>query len=138
MRIFCLILLSISASYAAVPLTDNVLFAFEKCKSLSVDLDKGQLKEAVATSFDVRCEKDADKKNDLICSFYDTGSNKPLSKETFTGGSDLGVAEIKDKDGRKIKFLIGKQFASYESGPEQKVCAGIFIFEKEALKRKGP
>lgn len=138
MRIFCLILLSISASYAAVPLTDNVLFAFEKCKSLSVDLDKGQLKEALAASFDVRCEKDADKKNELTCSFYDTGSSKPLSKETFTGGSDLGVAEIKDNAGRKIKFLIGKQFASYESGPEQKVCAGIFIFEKEALKRKSP
>ena len=138
MRIFCLILIFISSAYAAVPLTDNVLFAFEKCKSLSVDLEKGQLKEAVTTSFDVRCEKDSDKKNDLVCSFHDTGSSKPLSKETFTGGSDLGVAELKDKEGRKIKFLIGKQYASYESGPEQKVCAGIFIFEKEALKRKGP
>jgi hypothetical protein len=85
----------------------------------------------------VKCERSQEKKEELLCSFYDTGSSKPLSKETFTGGSDLGVAELKDKAGRKIKFLIGKSFASYESGPEQKVCVGIFIFEKDALKRKG-
>jgi hypothetical protein len=136
LRILSLILLFITPAFAGVPLTDNVLFAFEKCKSLSVDLEKGQLKEAIAPSFDVRCEKVPETKEDLTCSFYDQGSTKALSKEAFTGSSDLGVAELKDKNGRKMKFLIGKGYASYESGTEQKVCIGIYIFEKEALKRK--
>jgi len=136
LRILSLFLLFMAPAFAGVPLTDNVLLAFEKCKSLSVDLEKGQLKEAPSPAFDVRCEKVPDTKEDLICSFYDTGSSKALSKEAFTGSSDLGVAELKDKTGKKIKFLIGKSFASYESGPEQKVCIGIYIFEKEALKRK--
>ena len=136
MRILSLIFLFITPAFAGVPLTDNILFAFEKCKFLSVDLEKGTLKEAVASSFDVRCEKVPETKEDLSCSFYDPGSTKALSKEEFTGSSDLGVAELKDKTGKKMKFLIGKSFASYESGPEQKVCIGIYIFEKEALKRK--
>lgn len=136
MRILSLLLLFITPAFAGVPLTDNILLAFEKCKALSVDLEKGQLKEGPAAAFDVRCEKVPDTKEELLCSFYDPGSNKALSKETFTGSSDLGVAEIKDKTGKKMKFLIGKSFASYESGPEQKVCIGIYIFEKDALKRK--
>lgn len=123
-------------AFAGVPLTDNVLFAFEKCKSLSVDLEKGTLKEAPSVAFDVRCEKIPDTKEDLSCSFYDQGSSKALSKESFMGSSDLGVAELKDKTGKKMKFLIGKNYASYESGSEQKVCIGIYIFEKDALKRK--
>lgn len=130
-----LFLTSLNA-FAGVPLTDNVLFAFEKCKSLSADLEKGQLKEAPSTAFDVRCEKVADKKDELTCAFYDPGSSKALSKETFSGGSDLGVAELTDGKGKKIKFLIGKGYASYESGPELKACVGIYIFEKDALKRK--
>jgi len=136
LRILSLILLFMAPAFAGVPLTDNVLLAFEKCKSLSVDLEKGQLKEAPAAAFDVRCEKVPDTKEDLLCAFYDQGSSKALSKESFTGSSDLGVAELKDKTGKKMKFLIGKSYASYESGPEQKVCIGIYIFEKDALKRK--
>lgn len=131
-------LLAIPVLAQATPLPDNVLFAFEKCKTLSVDLEKGQLKEAPADAFDVRCEKktEPESKSDLTCSFYDTGSNKVLRKETFSGGSELGKAEIRDDKGTKIKFLIGKGYASYESGTEQKVCVGIYIFEKDALKQK--
>lgn len=130
-----LILLFLSFSvFSAVPLKDNILFGFEKCKALSVDLEKGQLKESVTSSFDVHCrKKDA---LELDCIFYETGSSKKISQEKFSGGSDLGVGELKDKEGRKIRFLIGKNYASFESGPEQKVCIGIFIFEKEALKAK--
>lgn len=130
-----LLLLFLSFSvFSAVPLKDNILFGFEKCKALSVDLEKGQLKESVSSSFDVHCrKKDA---LELDCIFYETGSSKKISQEIFSGGSDLGVGELKDKEGRKIRFLIGKNYASFESGPEQKVCIGIFIFEKEALKAK--
>ena len=131
-----LLLIFIVPAASAVPLSDNVLFAFEKCKSLAVDLGKGQLREASAAAFDVRCVRVPEKKGELVCAFFDPGSTKPLSKETFTGGSELGEAEIKDQHGRKIKFLIGKGFASYESGPELKACVGIYIFEQDALKRK--
>ena len=127
------VFLSVSA-FGAVPLKDNILFGFEKCKSLSVDLEKGQLKETVTSSFDVHCRKKGDL--ELECTFYETGSSKKLSQENFTGGSDLGVGELKDIKGRKIRFLIGKNFASYESGSEQKVCIGIHIFEKDAMKVK--
>lgn len=136
LSLFFILFVSTSASAALTPLTDNVLFAFEKCKSLSADLEKGQLKEAPSAAFDVRCEKSSEKKDELACSFYDPGSSKTLSKETFSGGSDLGEATLTDKAGRKIKFLIGKGYASYESGPELKACVGIFIYEKDALKRK--
>jgi hypothetical protein len=130
------ILLTTSALAGVVPLTDNVLFAFEKCKSLSVDLQKGQLKEAPAPTFDLHCSRSKEVKTDFDCAYFDTGSDKKLSQETYSGGSELGVAELKDKTGKKLKFLIGKGFASYESGPEQKVCIGIFIFEQDALKQK--
>jgi hypothetical protein len=132
---FFLILMAISASAAGVvPVNDNILFAFEKCKELSVNLEKGQLRESLNSSFDLHCRKKD--KLEFQCSYFDTGSSKKLNEETFTGGSDLGVGEFKNKSGSRIKFLIGKNFASYESGKELKACAGIFIFEKDALKRK--
>lgn len=121
-------------AFSAVPLRDNVLFGFEKCKSLSVDLEKGQLKEAVSSSFDLHCKKK--EALTMSCDFFETGSSKKIEEHTFTGGSDLGVAELVDGKGRKIRFLIGKNYASYESGPEQKVCIGIYLFEKDALKAK--
>jgi hypothetical protein len=135
MKIFItLLLLTVQAS-AAVPLRDNILFAFERCKALSVDLEKGLLKEVPVTSFDLHCKK-IDDKLDYQCTFFPTGSNKQSKQEQFTGGSELGVAELGNPLGSKIKFLIGKKYASYESGSEQKVCAGIFIFEQDALKQK--
>jgi hypothetical protein len=139
MKIYTLILLSFcytSQALALVPLTDNVLFAFEKCKALSVDLEKGQLKEAMTSSFDIHCLKKNENPQHFQCTYFDTGSNNKVKEELFTGGSDLGVAELKNGTDKKIKFLIGKSFAAFESGSEQKVCAGIYLFEKEALKRR--
>lgn len=120
----------------AVPLSDNVLFAFEKCKTLSVDLEKGLLKESPADAFDIHCQKISDNPKGLKCSFFEQGSTKKIMEDIFTGGSELGAAELTDKNNRKIRFLIGKNFASYESGSELKACAGIHIFEKDALKKK--
>lgn len=139
MRLYCaLFMLAFMASetFAAVPLSDNILFAFEKCKSLSVDLEKGQLKEAVSSSFDLHCLRKNENPLEFKCSYFDAGSDKKLKDETFTGGSDLGVAELKNGSDKRIKFLIGKSFASFEAGSELKLCAGIYLFEKDALKRR--
>lgn len=135
MKIFLLTIFIVSNTFAApVAMTDNVLFGFEKCKSLSVDLTKGLLIEAPSASFDMHCKKET--AMDFVCDYFETGGNTKIHQEKFTGGSDLGAANLESKNGKKIKFLIGKKFASYESGPEQKVCIGIYIFEKDALKRK--
>ncbi len=120
----------------AVPLKDNILFAFERCKTLSVNLEKGQLAETVTSSFDLHCKQTEGKPLEFICAMYDAGADKKLSESVFTGGSNLGKAELNDNEGRKLQFLIGKGFASYQSGFDQRVCAGIFIFERDALKQK--
>lgn len=138
MLILKLLIIFSFSSFAAdvVPLKDNILFAFERCKTLAVNLEKGQLAETVTSSFDLHCKQNVSSPLEFSCDTFDTGSNKKLSQAVFTGGSNLGKAELNDKAGRKIEFLIGKGFASYQSGPEQKVCAGIFIFERDALKQK--
>lgn len=137
MRLISFLFLITTPVFAGVvPLKDNILFAFEKCKTLSVDLHKGQLKEAVASSFDVHCKRVADSKLDFNCDFFETGSDKKTSTSVFSGGSDLGKGELKDKEGQKISFLIGKNYASFESATEHKACIGIFIFEEDALKQK--
>lgn len=137
MRIlFLLVLVTTPLQGRVVALKDNLLFAFEKCKSLSVDLHKGQLKEAVVSSFDLHCRKSSDKDLELKCEFFETGSQKKSEEVVFSGGSELGEGELKDKKGRTIKFLIGKGFASFEDPSAHKVCVGIFLFEKEALKKK--
>jgi hypothetical protein len=135
LRILSILLLLSTSVWATVPLKDNLLFAFEKCKSISVDLHKGQLKEAVVSSFDAHCIRDDKKPLNFKCNFFDTGDDKITSTEVFKGGSDLGVGELKSDKGSKIKFVIGKGFASFEAGEEQKACAGIFLFEKEALEK---
>lgn len=134
--LFFLVFVTTPLFGGVVALKDNLLFAFEKCKSLSVDLHKGQLKEAVVSSFDVHCRKDAAKKLELKCDFFETGSQKKSEEAVFTGGSELGEGQLKDKKGRTIKFLIGKGYASFEDPSEHKVCVGIFLFEREALKRR--
>ena len=112
------------------------MFAFEKCKALSVDLEKGQLKEtAAAPPFDLHCARVKEDPAALKCFSFDPGSDKKLSEETFTGGSELGVAELKDKNGTKIRFLIGKTYASYENLMDHKVCVGIYLFEQDAIKK---
>lgn len=136
MRILNLFFIFLSFQTHAVPLRDNILFAFEKCKTLSVDLEKGQLKESVSPAFDLHCAKIKDAPETIKCFYFDPGTDKKLGEEIFSGGSELGVAELKDKKGTKLKFLIGKTFASYENPEENKVCAGIYLFEQEALKKK--
>lgn len=131
-----LILLLISFANANVPLKDNILFGFEKCKALSVDLENGQLKEALSSSFDLHCKKKGTL--EFSCDYFDTGSNKVLKTEEYTGGSDLGVGELKNAAGNKIRFLIGKSYASFESATDHKVCIGIYLFEQDALKKKAP
>ena len=131
-----ILLLSFNFANASVPLKDNILFGFEKCKALAVDLENGQLKEAVSSSFDLHCKK---KDNlEFSCDYFDTGSNKVLKIEEFSGGSDLGVGELKNTAGNKIRFLIGKTYASYEAVTDHKVCIGIYLFEQDALKKKAP
>jgi len=120
----------------AVPIKDNILFAFEKCKELGIDLDKGQLKESLTSTFDMVCKKTPPSDSDFICDYFETGSQHKLSTEAFSGGSELGIADLKSKAGKRIKFLIGKQFASYESSIDHKVCIGIYLFEQDALKKK--
>ena len=115
---------------------DNILFAFEKCKELGIDLDKGQLKESKSSSFDMVCHKISNLELEFNCDYFETGSRLKLSSESFIGGSDLGIAELKSKSGKRLKFLIGKQFASYESSLDHKVCIGIYLFEQDALKKK--
>lgn len=124
------------SSLGGVPLKDNVLFAFEKCKMLVPDLEKGQLKETVESSFDLHCKKSSER--EFKCEYYEASSNKKQNTETFAGDSDLGVAGLKSADGKMIKFLIGKNFATYSSGTELKACVGIYIFEQDALKKKSP
>ncbi|MFP5386230.1 MAG: hypothetical protein ACLGHN_09135 [Bacteriovoracia bacterium] len=138
MKKFILIFLILTAPAMAgvVPLKDNFLVAFEKCKSLSVNLERGQLKEAVVSSFDLHCMKVSGEPFQMKCEFFENQTDKKTEESLFTGGSELGVAAFSDKQGRKIKFLIGKQFASFESPEENKVCAGIYLFEKDALKKK--
>lgn len=119
----------------AVPLKDNVLFAFEKCKALTVDLEKGQLTEAYTESFDLHCSKSTGEL-EFSCIRFDSKSNQRLGEETFKGGSELGKAQLLGRDGRRITFLIGKGFAAFEAPAEHKACVGIYLFEQDALKKK--
>lgn len=130
---FIFLFITVPAWSGTVPFKDNLLFGFEKCKSLSVDLKKGLLKEAISPSFDMVCKRKEG--NELNCEYFETGSSTKISSGVFRGGSELGEAELKDNEGRIIKFLIGKNFASFESGPEQKVCIGIYLFEQDAIKK---
>ena len=125
-----------SVQAGVVPLKDNILFAFERCKVLSVDLQKGRLNVATVPAFDLHCRQTPENKLEFKCDAFEGASNKKLTSEIYLGGSNLGEAELKSNKGSKIKFLIGKSFASYESAIENKTCAGIFIFEQDALKQK--
>lgn len=87
-------------------------------------------------AFDLHCKRTS-QALELKCEFFETGGEKVKRSEIFTGGSDLGVASLTTATGLRLRFLIGKSFAAYESGPEQKVCAGIYLFEEEARKRRG-
>jgi len=123
-----------------VPLSDNVVFAFEKCKTLSVDLEKGLLVESLSPSFDLHCKKISDSMNSngLLCDLFREGSNKKNEQIRFTGGSDLGRAQLKSDTGMSINFLVGKKYASFsnQSEHQSQMCAGFFLFEKELMQKK--
>ena len=132
-----MLILSFSFPLFAVPLTDHVMFAFEKCKSLSYDLKKGELKEASQLApFDLHCKKRAQDEFVLDCSYFQLESNAVSHKEVFQGESQLGEAVLKSSDGVQIKFFIGKKFAAYIDPKKLQVCMGIYVFEKDALKKK--
>jgi hypothetical protein len=135
--VFILLLPSkVLASAPLVSIKDNVLLAFEKCKSLSVNLEKGQLIEGRSPSFDLVCKKINGSETDFSCEFFEAGSSKKYSEEKFTGGSNLGVAELRSSSGAKVRFLFGKSFASFESPADFKACLGFYLFEKDALKEQ--
>lgn len=137
LKYITIIFISLPVFAKPVPIKDNILFGFEKCKELSVDLEKGQLIEAKSSSFDLHCKKIAGEAMNFKCGFFETGSSNKFHESIFTGGSNLGIGELKDTEGQRLSFLIGKTFASFESGAKgNKVCAGVFIFEQEALKQK--
>lgn len=135
MIIYFFLIFSVLSFSASIPLNDNILFAFEKCKTLSVDLNKGLLKEEIVKGFDVHCQKIINTQFDFDCDFFETSSSQKIERIKFLGGSDLGVASLVNESHQRINFLIGKNFASFESDKEKKVCIGIYIFEKEALKK---
>ncbi len=131
-----LFVLFLSFSLGAAPLKDNVLFAFEKCKTLKADLDKGQLREESVAGFDLHCFKQIANVNELKCIAFDPGTDRKLNETVMTGGSELGEATLTDMEGAKIRFLIGKTYASYENPNAHKVCIGIHLFEEDAKKKK--
>lgn len=130
------LLFPILAFGATMPLQDNILFAFDRCKVLSVELKSGKWQESYAASFDIHCRKNSEDKNQMNCDFFATDSSKKLSQEIYKGGSELGAAELLGPEGKKITFLLGYKYASFESPSEKKICAGIYLFEQEALKKK--
>jgi len=119
-----------------MPIQDNILFAFDRCKVISVDLKSGKWQESFDSSFDIHCRKSTDEKKQMICDFFATDSSKKISQENYKGGSELGAAELLGPEGKKITFLLGHKYASFESPSEKKICAGIYLFEQEALKKK--
>jgi hypothetical protein len=87
-------------------------------------------------SFDVHCRKKSDDKHSLSCDFFEIGSNKKIKTQEFSGGTQLGEGILVSKEQDEIKFLIGKNHASFKNFKNHQVCIGIFIFEKEALNSK--
>jgi hypothetical protein len=133
MNVLFILFFAVNVFSKPLPLKDNLLFGFEKCRALSVDLEKGQITETPANTFDAVCRKKGDL--NFSCEFYETGSTKKISEDAFTGGSELGIGELKSATGQKITFLIGKPFASFSSWSEQKACVGVFYFELDARKK---
>ena len=135
-RLSILLLFPVLAFGSGMPVQDNILFAFDRCKTLSVDLKTGNWQESFARPFDLHCKRSSDDKFQLNCDFFATDSSKKLSQEVYKGGTDLGAADLSGPSGKKIRFLLGYKFASLESPSERMTCAGIYLFEQEALKKK--
>ena len=73
--------------------------------------------------------------NGLLCDLFREGSNKKNEQIKFTGGSELGRAQLKSDTGMSINFLVGKKYASLsnQSEHQSQMCAGFFLFEKEGV-----
>ena len=125
------------------PLGDNILFAFERCQTLSVDLKKAGLQVATVPGFDMHCVMNSSNVLEFKCDYIDVVTNKKMQLEVMSGGKKGSNVSLMSKGGTTIKFVIGNQNAYYmtaltdnESIQGSKVCSGIFLFEKEALKKK--
>ena len=132
-----------SAVYAAEvePLQDNVLFAFERCQSLSVDLKKPGITSNNLPGFDMHCKSGTGL--EFKCDYIDIKTNKRGQVEVFYGGKTGIKGILTSKGGTTLKFLTGQQSAYYETSltdneqiQGKKICSGIFLLEKEALKLK--
>lgn len=122
------------------PLGDNVLFAFDKCKVLYIDQQKPIIKTVDGPGFDIHCKESFGPKTQFKCDFFDTQSNKKTAQEALQGGRTDKVAQLTNAGGTRIDLSLKEGTAAYTSPLNNswgtRVCAGIFIFEKEALKRK--
>ena len=125
-------------------LNDNLLFAFDKCRTFNLNLKKTAIEEAHSRPFDLHCVQANTDKKLFKCDYFDTASNKKGDLENLTGGKVGKLGTLTSKGGTSIRFSLEKGSASYEviipseDGLEnsRKLCVGIFLFEKEALKRK--
>lgn len=142
-NLFIFGLLSSVEASDVLPLEDNMLFAFERCQTLTVDLKKGSLQSAAAPGFDIHCTNVPSNKLEYKCDYIDMKTNRKMQLEVLSGGKQDSNVNLASKGGTRIKFILGQQSAFYETPladneliQGSKVCAGIFLMEKEALKKK--
>lgn len=125
------------------PLEDNFLMAFDRCRSLGVNLQKGEMQVADLPSFDMHCISKESSSTEFKCDYIDVKTNKRTQLEILSGGKSGQDVSLSSIGGTKIKFRLGQQNAYFEtpltdneSIQGRKICAGIFLMEKEALKKK--
>lgn len=119
---------------------DNFLIAFDKCRSLAVNLKNGQVGEVHSSAFDVYCKING---IDATCDYFQPGETKRFESKGLKGGLDGETGIFKD-DKQMIKFDTKTNFAYFEGTPDlkgtkfqgKKICSGVFIFEREARKKK--
>ncbi|MGE3608375.1 MAG: hypothetical protein AB7I27_02215 [Bacteriovoracaceae bacterium] len=122
------------------PIGDNFLIAFDKCRSLAVNLKNGQLGEVQSSPFDLYCKV---ARFDAVCDFFHPGENKRFDTRTFNGGLNYELGRFSHEH-QAIRFDVKTKFAYFEGTPDlkgtkfegKKVCSGVFILEKEAKKKK--
>lgn len=139
-----IVFFSLRPAYSMDPLGDSILFAFDKCRTITVNLDKLALEESNSPAFDIHCVNDSLNKLNFKCLFYDPGSNIKRSQEALQGGKIEKRGELSNQGGTRLYFSLEKGTAAFDSplasspkeNPSRKICAGVFIFEKDALKRK--
>lgn len=123
---------------------DNILFAFDKCRTFNLDLKKTAIVEVESRPFDIHCVQANTDKKLFKCDYFDTATNKKGDLENMSGGKSGMLGILSSKGGTSIRFSIEKGSASFQApittadGSENshKLCVGIFLFEKDALKRK--